>query len=79
MTIKKGAQFSPEEYSCMEMMSHMISQFKEQQGVGDACAEMMTQLADMQVSDSVCFDMMSQIMASCCGIEHVEDNITRKV
>jgi hypothetical protein len=40
MTTKQGSNLSPED--CMDMMSQMISQSKNQQGLGDACVEMMS-------------------------------------
>ena len=78
MTMKKGAQFSLEECSCMEIMSHMMSQLKDHQEVGDACAEMVAQLCDVQRGSGEYVEMMSQMMVSCCGIEHEDDNITRE-
>ena len=73
MTTKKGVQFSFEECSCMQMMSH----FKGQQGVGEAWAEIMAQFDNAQSDGGEYLEMMSQMMASCCGIEQEEDNITR--
>ena len=78
MTTKKDVHLSFEECSCMEMMSQMMPRFKGQQEVGDACAEMMAQFANPQGSGGECFEMMSQMMASCCGLEQVDDSITRE-
>ena len=75
MTTKQDAQFSIEDCSCMEMMSHS----KDQQGLGDACAEMISRFADPQGSGSECFEMMSQMMAFCCGLQQEDDKIIKEV
>jgi hypothetical protein len=62
----------------MEMMSQMIFQSKDQQGVGNACAEMMSQFIDPQGSGSEFLGMMSEMMASCCNIQQEVDETIRK-
>jgi hypothetical protein len=75
MTTKQKTQFSLENCSCMEMMS----QSKGQLEVGDACAEIMSHFADPQGSGIEFFEMMSQMMTSCCGIQHEDQEIIKKV
>ena len=75
MTTKKGAQSSFEECFCAEMMAQMMP--PEQQGAGDACAEMMTQFGRSQ-GDGECLEMMSQMMSVCCGAEKESDESVRK-
>jgi hypothetical protein len=74
MTTKQKAQFSLEDCSCMEMMS----QSKDQQGVGDVCTEMMSQFIDPQGSGNEFLEKMSEMMASCCNIQQEEDETIRK-
>ena len=78
MTTKQDAQYSPEECSCMEMMSQLVSQSKDQQGTGNACTELMSQFADPQGGDSEFLEMMSQMMDSCCGMQQEDDKTIRK-
>lgn len=78
MTMKKGAQFSLEECSCMEIMSHMTSNLKDNQEVGGACAEMVAQLCDVQRDSGEYVENMSQMMVSCCGIEYKDGSITKE-
>ena len=75
MTTKKDAQLSLEECICKEMMAQMMP--PEQQGAGDACAEMITQFGRSQ-GDGECFEMMSQMMSVCCGSEKESDEKVRK-
>ena len=76
MTTKHGSKFSPDD--CMDMMSQLISQSKDRQGVGEACAEMMSQIVDPDGSGSDFFETMSQMMASCCGIQEEDDEIIKE-
>jgi len=76
MTTKHGSKLLPDD--CMKMMSQMISQSKDRQGVGEACAEMMSQFVDPESSGSDFFETMSQMMASCCGIQEKDDQIIKE-
>ena len=78
MTTKQDAQYSPEECSCMEMMSQIMFQSKDQQGAGSACAKMMSQFADPQGGGSEFLEKMSQMMDSCCDMQQEDDKTIRK-
>ena len=78
MSTKQDTQFSFENCSCMEMMSQMMSNSKDQKRAGNACAEMMSQFADPQDGGSVILEKMSQMMDSCCGMQQEDDETIRK-
>jgi hypothetical protein len=62
----------------MEMVSQIMSDSKDQQGAGNACAEMMSQFADPQGGGSEILEKMSQMMDSCCGMQQENDKTIRK-
>ena len=78
MATKQDAQYSLEDCSCMEMMSQIMFQSKDQQGAGSACAEMMSQFAEPQGGDSEFLEKMSQMMDSCCDMQQEDDKTIRK-
>ena len=78
MSTKQDTQFSFENCSCMEMVSQIMSDSKDQQGAGNACAEMMSQFADPQGGGSEILEKMSQMMDSCCGMQQEDDETIRK-
>lgn len=78
MSTKQDTQFSFENCSCMEMMSQMMSNSREQQGAGSACAEMISQFTDSQGGGSEILEEMSKMMGSCCGMQQEDDETIRK-